>query len=114
MELLPIEYRLQGLERAQRVLDKIEWYKEQGNENITDDFAYSIKQVMGWLQVPQRTADKDSRRWLTQLKHFISSSDAFRKRDIKDYIPELQEELEKLYKEQKIGVFNPLLMPVGP
>ena len=113
MELLPIEYRLRGLERAQRVLDKIEWYKEQGNTNITDDFEYSIKQVMGWLQVPQRT-DKDSTRWLTQLKHFTASSDTFRKRDIKDYIPELHEELEKLYKEQNIGGFDSLRIPVGP
>ena len=113
MELLPIEYRLRGLERAQRVLDKIEWYREQGNTNITDDFEYSIKQVMSWLQVPQRT-DHDSKRWLTQLKHFTSSSDTFRKRDIKDYIPELHEELEKLYKEQNISGFDVMRIPVGP
>lgn len=113
MELLPIEYRLQGLEKGQRILDKIKYYKEQGNENITDDFEYSIKQVMSWLEVPQRI-DDHSKRWLTQLRHFIASSDIYRKRSIKDYIPELHEELEKLYIDQKTSrTFDVMSIPVG-
>lgn len=112
MELLPVEYRLQGLEKGQRILDKIEQYKQQGIESITPDFEYSIKQIMSWLQEPQRI-DEDSKRWLTQLKHFIASSDSYRKRDIKDYIPELHEELQKLYVEHKIGYFDVMRIPVG-
>lgn len=112
MELLSVEYRSRGLEKGERILQKIEEYKNQGVESITPDFENCVRQVMSWLEEPQNTTR--SRTWLTQLRHFISSSDEFRNRHIKDYIPELHEELEKLYKEQNISTsYQVHLMPPG-
>lgn len=88
------EYRQLGVEKGQQLLEKIDNYAKQTSpETINQGFINSIKLAISWLKEEQINNESD----LRKLKHFIASSDKFRNRDIKDFIPELYEELEKLW-----------------
>ena len=94
VSLLTPEYRKQGLIKGQELLNFIDNYlSEHPNETINHGLIESIKIVMRWLEEPQLI---DST-YLSQGKHFITNSDKFRNRHIKDYIPELYNELEKIW-----------------
>ncbi len=91
------EYRLLGVEKGQRLLEKIDSYAAQNiDESINQGFINSVKLAISWLQEEQIHNSMD----MAKLKHFINSSDKFRQRNIKDYIPELYEELERLWNSQ--------------
>ena len=94
VSLLTPEYRKQGLVKGQELLNFIDNYlSEHPNETINHGLIESIKIVMRWLEEPQLI---DST-YLSQNKHFVTNSDEFRNRHIKDYIPELYNELEKIW-----------------
>ena len=98
VNLLSPEYRELGIEKGQILLDKIELYKtKHPGEIVNQGFIDSIKLVMSWLKEPQVINSV----YLSQCKHLITESDQFRNRNIKDYIPDLYEELEKIW---KIGI----------
>lgn len=90
--LLSPEYRQQGIIKGGKLLSKIAEYEANGlhvNVGLTD----SIRLIMAWLKEPQI----NDKVLLGKSKHFVEASDLFRKRNIKDYIPELHTELEKLW-----------------
>ena len=94
VSLLTPEYRQQGIVKGQKILDKVEKYlAEHPTEIINNGFIESVKIAIKWLEEPQ-TIDST---YLSQNKHFITKSDKFRNRHIKDYIPELYIELEKIW-----------------
>lgn len=91
---LSTEYRQIGIDKGNKLLTKIQNYMETNeNETINEGILNSIKLAIEWLKEPQQINNKH----LKDSKHFISSSDRFRNRHLKDYIPELYEELEKLW-----------------
>jgi len=91
------EYRNNGIVKGESLLRKIEDYrKENPMDHVNEGMINSIKLAIEWLKEPQIHNTYD----LTKLQHFINSSDKFRNRNIKDYIPELHEELEKLWNTQ--------------
>ena len=94
VSLLTPEYRKQGLVKGQQLLNLIDNYLlEHPTELINHGLVESIKIVMRWLEEPQVINST----YLSQNKHFITKSDKFRNRHIKDYIPELYTELEKIW-----------------
>lgn len=91
---LSSEYRAIGIDKGNRLLEKMEVYASNNNdESINQGFINSVKLAISWLKEEQIHNKMDMRK----LKHFIASSDKFRNRDIRDFIPELYEELEKLW-----------------
>lgn len=92
--LLSIEYRKQGIEKAEKLLLKCnEFLKNNPEEQINNGFTESLKLIVSWLQEPQIINST----YLSQNKHFITSSDIFRNRKIEDFIPELHQELKKIW-----------------
>lgn len=94
VSLLSPEYKQQGLDKGKQLLTKIADYETNNPNNPANDgLKDSIRLAMAWLEEPQIY----NKEYLEKSKHFIEASDLFRKRHIKDYIPELWEELEKLW-----------------
>lgn len=94
ISLLPISYRQQGIDKGNQLLAKMDKYEQDNpGELVNYGFRDAVKLAMTWLAAPQI----HNERYLKNSKHFITSSDLFRNRHIKDYIPELYEELEKLW-----------------
>ena len=92
--LLSPEYRQRGVVKGNQLLEKITSYENSNpDRHVNDGLKDSIKLSMAWLNEPQIHDEV----YLTNSKHFVITSDLFRKRHIKDYIPELWEELEKLW-----------------
>ena len=91
--MLSPEYRQIGIDRANLLLEKINNYNETNSIPINSGSKDSVELLISWLSEPQ-THDIQK---LKKSKHFITQSDKFRKRHLKDYIPELWEELEKLW-----------------
>jgi hypothetical protein len=91
--MLSPEYRQIGIDRANLLLEKINNYNETNDIPINSGSKDSVELLISWLSEPQ-THDIQK---LKKAKHFITQSDKFRKRHLKDYIPELWEELEKLW-----------------
>ena len=91
---LPLPYRKQGIEKVDRLLAKIE---SEGLE-VERGIIESIQTIKSTLE---EEWDMDMNR-MKEAKHFIKTSDQFRNRDMKDYIPELAEELEKIWKLMKL------------
>lgn len=83
--ILSTEYRARALEPLLELQSKIQ--KEPRYEILHN----TIQCMVNHLQVQ---SDPDLKQ-IRELKRFIKKSDAFRNRSIKDYIPELAEELEK-------------------
>jgi organic radical activating enzyme len=93
--LLSNEYRQQGITKAEKLLQDIENFKTQNpNEQVNHGLIESITLIIEWLQEPQIVNST----YLSQNKHFITESDKFRNRSLQDYIPELQLELDKIWK----------------
>jgi pyruvate-formate lyase-activating enzyme len=91
--MLSPEYRQIGIDRANKLLEKINSYNEANSIPINSGSKDSVELLISWLSEPQ-THDIQK---LKKAKHFITQSDKFRKRHLKDYIPELWEELERLW-----------------
>lgn len=96
VNFLSHEYRQIGIDKAQKLLEKIEVYNNTHEISINSGSKDSVELLISWLREPQ----KHDPELLEKCKHFITSSDKFRKRHLKDYIPELWEELEKLWNSQ--------------
>lgn len=96
--LLSKEYRKQGIDKGRLLLEKIEQFDNKNTEHTTNHgLVESIKLAMAWLD-DERIIDVTL---LSQNKQLITESDKFRNRQLIDYIPELQEELNKVWKEIK-------------
>lgn len=94
VSLLNVEYRQIGIEKAEKLLAECNSFtKNNPEELINGGFLESIKLIISWLKEEQIINNA----YLSQNKHFISESDKFRNRNLKDYIPELSEELEKIW-----------------
>lgn len=94
VSLLSPEYRKQGIVKGNNLLSKIAEYEAaDSTRHVNDGLKDSIRLAMAWLEEPQI----DNKGYLANSKHFITTSDLFRNRHIKDYIPELWEELENLW-----------------
>jgi len=93
VNFLSHEYRQAGIDKAQQLLEKIESYNNTHDVPINSGSKDSVELLISWLQEPQIHDPV----LLSKCKNFIISSDRFRKRHLKDYIPELWEELEKLW-----------------
>lgn len=93
VDLLSMEYRQIGIDRAKLLLEKIQKYDDTHEDPINIGSRQSVELLISWLSEPQLV---DSEK-LKKCKHFITSSDKFRNRHLRDYIPELWEELEKLW-----------------
>jgi pyruvate-formate lyase-activating enzyme len=96
IDMLSLEYRQIGIDRAKQLLEKINNYNEANEQQINIGSKQSVELLINWLLEPQ-VHDLQK---LKKCKHFITQSDKFRKRHLKDYIPELWEELEKLWNSQ--------------
>lgn len=81
-------YRQIGIEKVKHLLVKI----EKDNLNIHQSTIDCIKLVASLLSEPW-SGDIDE---IKEVQKFIKGSDEFRKRDMKDYIPELVDELNTL------------------
>lgn len=95
--LLSKEYRQQGIEKGNMLLKKIEDF-----DNNFPDYARtnhglseSIKLTMNWLEEEQIIDSV----FLSQNKHLITESDEYRNRQLKDFMPELWKELNKIWKQ---------------
>lgn len=87
------EYRQKGIDKANKLLKKIKAYDDANEVKVNDSSRESVELLISWLSEPQI----HDRGKLVMAKHFITQSDKFRKRHLKDYIPDLWEELEKLW-----------------
>jgi sulfatase maturation enzyme AslB (radical SAM superfamily) len=88
---LSIAYRNIGIEKINRLLNKIQ--VDVDNGIIVERGLIESIQLMGaWLAEPQ-SDDTDN---INTLIKFIKVSDEFRNRNINDYIPELMTELEQM------------------
>lgn len=100
VSLLSPEYRQQGILKGNQLLAKMDRYEQDNpGELVNYGFRDSIRLAMAWLNDQQ----EHSKVYLKNCRHFITASDLFRKRHIKDYIPELWEELEKLWQSSLTG-----------
>lgn len=81
--LLSTEYRSQAIEPCNKLLERIEL------ENLPGSIHTTLTLYKSLLTEPAQT------NWqlLNKVKRFITKSDEFRKRNIKDFIPELAKEL---------------------
>jgi sulfatase maturation enzyme AslB (radical SAM superfamily) len=79
--LLPLEYRLQAVERTEQVLKNV--------RKVTPSVRESLHTLISWLKEPQLVDDILNQK----AKHFIQQSDIFRDRNIEDYIPGLVSQL---------------------
>lgn len=96
LRLLSVEYRKQGIEKGQQILDFIDDYlNKHPGEIINHGFIESVKMVMKWLSEPQLVNST----FLSQCKHFITESDLYRNRRLQDHIPELYDELTKVWEQ---------------
>lgn len=96
LRLLTVDYRKQGIDKGQKILDFVDNYlKEHPTEIINHGFIESIKMVMKWLSEPQILNST----FLSQSKHFITESDLYRNRKLQDHIPELHTELLKVWEQ---------------
>lgn len=91
---LSMSYRQQGVEKIDKLLNKIE---SEGLE-VERGIVESIKLVKAWI-LEDYIMNVDQ---VKEGKHFIETSDKFRNRNIRDYIPELADELEKIWKTLKV------------
>lgn len=90
-------YRSKGIEKVNRLLDKIQ--KDVDNGIIVErGIIESIKLIGAWLEEPW-SMDKDN---IVSVLKFIDTSDKFRNRNINDYIPELMTELQFMKQALKI------------
>jgi len=80
MRVMPLEYRNIGVEKLLK-------FKQTTN----DDFIHSV--IGALISELKEPVIDDQHTHLNNLKHFISKSDQYRNRTIKDYIPELYEAL---------------------
>ena len=83
LNLLSLEYRSQAIQQCDNLLEKIE------ADNLPGSIHSSLVLYKSFLIEPQNI-DWQS---LKTLKNFITKSDNFRNRNIKDYLPELAKEL---------------------
>ena len=91
---LSTKYRHIGIIKGEALLDKLSKYStEHPNEQLNQGMIESIKLAIEWLKEPY----SNNHSHLVESKLFITRSDLFRNRHIKDYIPELFEELETLW-----------------
>ncbi len=99
--LLSKDYRHAGIEKGNRLLEKINNYIEQNpNDQINKGIIDSIKLTMTWLEEDEEIVDSNI---YAKNKNLITESDKFRNRKMQDYIPELQHELEKMWDRYKEG-----------
>lgn len=91
---LSLPYRKQGVEKIDKLMSKIEAEGLDVERGIIE----SINSVRATLL---EDWDMNMSR-MREAKHFITTSDQFRNRNMKDYIPELAEELDKIWKLMKI------------
>jgi hypothetical protein len=93
-QILSPQYRQQGIYKGKQLLETIEKHRA----SLTNKLAHqglvdSIKLVISWLSEPQINDEQ----CLQKLKMLILKSDNYRDRDIKNYIPELWDELNTLW-----------------
>lgn len=81
--LLSLEYRSRALEQCDNLIKKIE------SDNLQGSILSTLKLYRNFMLEPVDI----NQELILQLKNFISKSDTFRKRTIKDYLPELAQEL---------------------
>jgi len=98
--LLSKEYRQLGIDKGKLLLDKISVYESKNlkilvNKGIID----SIKLAMSWLE-DEEIADQKIH---SASKQLVTESDKFRNRKLRDYMPELQDELEKQWEKYAKG-----------
>tara|TARA_B110000503_G_C7081111_1_gene385188 strand:+ start:6 stop:1253 length:1248 start_codon:yes stop_codon:yes gene_type:complete len=87
INLLSLEYRQSGIDKILKLEEKI-----KSNEK-NQHFIEPIQQLKSWLSEEQET----DQIIIDDSKYFITESDKFRNRHIKDYIPELWEELNRIW-----------------
>ena len=85
---------MSNVEKIDKLLNKIE---SEGLE-VERGIVESIKLVKAWI-LEDYIMNVDQ---VKEGKHFIETSDKFRNRNIRDYIPELADELEKIWKTLKV------------
>lgn len=84
--LLSVEYRSRAIEKTLKLKEKIK--DMDVNSGIRD----SVDLLLSWLEEPQ----VENKKLIKEALFFIESSDTFRNRTIKDYLPEVWEELNRL------------------
>ncbi len=101
--LLSKEYRQSGINKGNLLLDKIKDYENNNPETkVNEGIIDSIKLVMTWLEDEEITDEKMH----STLRHLVTESDKFRNRKLKDYMPELQDELEKQWEKYARGTIQ--------
>jgi hypothetical protein len=97
--MLSVAYRKKGLEKLNALKDKINNTITENdiNHGIQDYVVDQLKILRSWMTEPQVVTPPQLKRCL----HFIESSDKFRNRTIKDYLPEVYEELKRMKDSRK-------------
>ena len=86
LNISSVEHRQKGKQKLVELLDKIK--KEP---NINPSYEQNINLVLGLLDEPKTTNEL----LINDAKYFITESDKYRNRNIKDFIPELYNDLFK-------------------
>ena len=86
LNLLSTEFRSKGLERVRRAKDRLQ------KLNLDKSFVESCNLIESWCLEPQVINPAA----IDRAFNFINKSDLFRNRSIKDYLPDLYEELMRL------------------
>jgi hypothetical protein len=86
LNISSVEHRQQGKQKLFELLDKI-----RKEPNINPSYEQNINLVLGLLDEPKTTNEL----LINDAKYFITESDKYRNRNIKDFIPELHNDLFK-------------------
>lgn len=89
LNLLSTEFRSIGLERVRKAKERL------SKLDLDKSFVESCNLIEAWCLEPQVTNAKSYGRAV----HFINKSDEFRNRSIKDYLPDVYDELARLNKQ---------------
>jgi len=84
--LMSIEYRSQAIEKTLKLKEKIK------DMDVNSGIRGSVDLLLSWLEEPQ----VENKKLINEALVFIERSDEFRNRTIKDYLPEVWEELNRL------------------
>jgi tRNA A37 threonylcarbamoyladenosine biosynthesis protein TsaE len=90
---LSAEYREQGALKALDLYHRIERENAETEYKCNKSLTDSLLLLVDWLREPHEERYRD----MVHAKSFIRLSDKYRNRNIADYIPELNAELDKLW-----------------
>lgn len=93
--LLSKEYRQEGINKGKALLKKIDEYVlNNPHDPVNLGFIESIKLVIFWLENDIEIKDSNI---ISNNRHLITESDQYRNRSLENYIPELWEEVQKVW-----------------